>query len=490
MNCGKPPHADSAVSTTVVQSPVAPGVTVILSLIASGALTQALQLCFYPLITRLYQPTDFGNFLLYSSLTVILLSVATLKLDAAILAGRPADAAVLRRLAAAIILVFGAILSLAFLLLWALADQVVWANGKQIIMLLVPLGLCVQGLYALAFSHATREKRYRALATSQIAVSASALAIQIIGGLSASGLAGLIAGDILSRCVGIAVLRLPLRHRGLSFSGEKLRFRAMWRRYSGYPRMLAPAALLNSIGQQIQNLLFPLLFGAGAAGQFALASRVLSAPIGLTSKAIGNVYSGEAASLRNDEAALRRLTLHVLGLTTGCALPVFVCAAALAPPVFAWLFGEDWREAGIYAAILAAGLSVSLVASPVSSLITLRDSLHTAIYFSGIEILVRSLPILIGAASQSERLAIALLSIGNVVLYIVALVRFLRLAHMHVTDYLRHTRKILLLALVCFTPAVALNAAGAGFAMHASLLIPGLAAYGFGLAWYWRKGEI
>lgn len=491
VSSGKQAHADSAVSPNVMLPAAAPPrITVILSLIASGALTQALQLCFYPVITRLYQPADFGDFLLYSSLTVILLSVATLKLDAAILAGRQADAAVLRRLATTIILVFGAISSLAFLSLWALADQTVWANGKQMTLLLVPLGLCAQGLYALAFSHATREKRYRALAASQIAVSASALAIQIIGGLSAIGLAGLIAGDIVSRCVGIAVLRLPLRHRGLSFSGEKQRFRAMWRRYSGYPRMLAPAALLNSIGQQIQNLLFPLLFGAGAAGQFALATRVLSAPIGLTSKAIGNVFSGEAASQRNDVSALRRLTLHVLGLTTGTALPMFVCAALMAPSAFAWLFGADWREAGIYAAILAAGLSASLVASPLSSLITLRDSLHTAIYFSGLEILVRSLPFLIGAALQSERLAIILLSIGNVVLYIVALVRFLRLAHMNVIDYLRHTRKILLLALASFTPAFALNVAGAGVAMQASLLLPGLAAYGFGLSWYWRKGEI
>jgi O-antigen/teichoic acid export membrane protein len=254
--------------------------------------------------------------------------------------------------------------------------------------------------------------------------------------------------------------------------------------------MLAPAALLNSIGQQIQNLLFPLLFGAAAAGQFALASRVMSAPIGLTSKAIGNVFSGEAASQRNDAEALRHLTLHVLGLTTGCALPVFACAAVLAPSVFAWLFGAEWREAGMYAAILAAGLSASLIASPLSSLITLRDSLQTAIYFSSMEILVRSLPFIMGAIWQSERLAIILLSIGNVVLYIVALVRFLRLAHMHVIDYLRHTRKILLLALACFTPAFTLAAADASVAMKAAILLPGGALYGFGLAWYWRKGEI
>ncbi len=451
---------------------------------------QILQLCAYPLLTRLYAPAEFGDFLFYSGLTVILGSVAAFKMDGAILAGKVEDIAVLKRLGAVFVLAIALGAEAVTLIAWWLMPSAAWLQEKQMVLLVFPVGLCAQGIFSLATAEATREKRYGAFVASQVAVSVTSLLIQIVGGLSSLGLMSLIAGDILSRCAGIGMLGFSLRLRGLVIFRERLRFSGLLHRYRNYPAMLTPAALLNMGAQQIQNLLFPVLFGSALAGQFALASRVVNSPVGLTSSAISNVFAGEAASLGQDEEALGTMTLHALGLTTACALPMMVVTALLAPEVFAWLFGARWEQAGVFAAILAAGLSAALVSSPLSSLIMLRNSLQTAVYFSLAELLVRSLPFAIGAVWDSAWVAVALLSLGNVLLYLAAVIRFLKLAGVGLKDYLHHVRRLMAMAVACFGPGIGSAALDAEVGIKVTAVLGGLALYALGTLLLIKRREL
>ena len=458
-------------------------------LIAGGVATQALQLLFYPVITRLYSPPDFGDFLLYSGVIVIFVSLALLKLDAAILAGRTADLAVLRRMATLLMLAASVLAGGAVLIILGFSAEMGLSEGRRLILAFLPFGLGLQGVYAIAFSKTVREKRYRVLAFNQVAMSVVSIGIQILAGTGSAGLTGLLSADLVARFTGIVLLGLSLRYRGLTFARERLRYGGLWRRYRRYPTMLAPAAVLNVGSQQLQNILFPLLFGAAQGGQFALATRVLSAPIGLTSKAIGNVFTGEAASHKDDLVTLRGITLHVLGLTTACALPIAICVTCTAPMLFPWIFGQNWQDAGIYAAIMAAGLSASLVVSPLSNLITLRDSLHTALYFTGAEMVARALPFLVGGALGSGHLAVWLLSIGNVLLYGVGLIRFMHLAKLRIIDYVAHIKSVIFLSLISFAPLVLAVVLRSGVKTLIVSLLGGVVLYGIGIALIWKKWQ-
>lgn len=454
---------------------------------AGGAVTQALQLLFYPVITRLYLPSDFGEFLLYSGVIVVVASIASLKLDAAILAGRKWDVAVLRRLSVLVMIIASLVAGVVLLLVGLIGPSTSISEERQLVLAVLPAGLGLQGLYAIAISKTVREKKYQRLALSQLGISTVSIGVQIAAGMSFHGIGGLLAADISARLAGIALMGLSVRYRGLTVAREGLRYKGIWRRYKQYPKMLAPAAVLNVGSQQLQNILFPLFFGPAQAGQFALANRALGAPISLTSKAIGNVFTGEASAHRNDEVALRELTLHVLRLTTACALPLFVCVACTAPGLFTWIFGENWREAGVYAAILSAGLSASLVVSPLGNLITIRDSLRTGLYFSGAEMFVRAVPFLVGAGMGSSLSAVWMLSIGNVFLYGVGMIRLMHLVGLRFMDYLSNIKNLILLGLLAFAPLVLTATLEVAVGVFVVSLFGGVAIYSAGAFWLWRN---
>lgn len=454
-----------------------PRIKAVFTLLSSGATTQAMQLLLYPVVTRLYAPADFGHYLLYSTTVLLLSNFATLKLDAAILAGRTRDIPALQRLVVVSVTATSAVAGIAIFAIQAAQPATAPAGEWGRYWAFLPLSLFMQSIYMAALSSGIREKRYRHLAHSQIAVSGTLVGLQMLLGLTSPGVVGLLVADIAARVAGLAALGLRIPSRGLTCQREGLRYLALWRRYRSYPFVLAPATLLNSGSQQLQNILFPLVFTPASAGQFALASKVLGAPVGLMTQAVNNVYAGDAVACREHPARLREATLAMLHLTTACALPLLACSALVAPPLFKWCFGADWQVAGDYAAIFAVGLSAALIVSPLSSLITIQNSLRTALYFAVVEIVVRASAFLAGAALGTEHATLWMLSAGNVLLYAIGLLRFLNLAHLSFTDYFRRVRGLLGIASAAFLPAVLVVSAGGPAALSVAVAAAGLAAY-------------
>jgi len=96
-----------------------------------------------------------------------------------------------------------------------------------------------------------------------------------------------------------------------------------------------------------------------------LAERILATPMTMVSQAAAQVLYGDMRDLLAAGKARRRcgqllLVMAIIGLLPTLMLFLY------AEPIFAWVLGEEWREAGLYASWLIVGLFVQFLYSPLS----------------------------------------------------------------------------------------------------------------------------
>ena len=150
-----------------------------LTLLAGGALAQALPLALGPWLTRLYTPLEFGVYHLVAAVAAMLAVVACARYEFALpMAADEAEAEALRALCLWLLLASTGVAALAAAL-WAWVIDAAWP-------LWLPLAVLVLGAVSLATLAATRAQRFRRLAAGRV--------VQHGGGALAQGLAGMAQG--------------------------------------------------------------------------------------------------------------------------------------------------------------------------------------------------------------------------------------------------------------------------------------------------------
>lgn len=337
-------------------------------LTGATALSQGFVVLASPLITRLYTSTDFGYLQVYLSTSVFFAVVVALRYEAAVLL--PPDdetAANLVVLSLTAILAMGLLFSGA---IWLTRDSVIFGArtaGIRPYLWIIPVSACGSGVYQTLVSWALRKKQFRDVAATKITQAAGNISTQLILGFGHVGVVGLLLGEVVGRASGILRLGRAAWHESepvfRQVSLGKMRRAGV--RYKQFPLVNTCSALINTAGFSIPVLLIGSFHGAAVLGWFALADRVVQTPSALVGTAMSQVYMASAARLvHEDPAALLSLfkktsvRLFIVGIVP-CLL--FVC---LGPGLFSLAFGAHWREAGLYARLLAGVDIVGFTAWP------------------------------------------------------------------------------------------------------------------------------
>ena len=339
-----------------------------LTLMAGGALAQALPLLLGPLLTRLYAPAQFGLYHLFAAVAANIAVVACARYEHALpLARDDGEARALVALCRWILLaVIGSCVLVATV--WAVSIGQAWP-------LWLPAAVGAFGWLSLATLAAMRAQRFAALATSRVLQHGGGAALQAAAGAAGAGLAGLIVAPIAAALAAAAWLR-PQPARAWRVSRAALTEVA--RRHRDFPLLNTPHAFLGALQDTAAVALIAAWQGPAAAGFWGLALRYLKAPATLVGGAVsqalypalavaatGGGSLGEAASgvaTAQGRASVRRVMRTLAWL----ALPLVLALWAFAPAAFAAAFGESWREAGELARALALYIGVHFVASPLS----------------------------------------------------------------------------------------------------------------------------
>ena len=267
--------------------------------LASGtAIGQLLLFLAVPVLTRLYTPADYGALAVYSSTLTVLVVLASLRYEAAILLPQDEDtAASLLALTFLLLAVTAAIVSL---LVWLAGDAfvaVVKVPALRPYRWLLPVGFIGAGMYQALSYWAIRRGEFGRVARTKLSQGVGQVVSQVGLGAAGAGAPGLLIGDVIGRVAGgggLALLALGGRSHARVTRASVLSAASRYRRF---PLLTTWSGLLNVGSLQLPSILFSASFGAAAAGLYALSFKMLVLPTMLVGQAVGQVFLSRAAPL-------------------------------------------------------------------------------------------------------------------------------------------------------------------------------------------------
>ena len=348
------------------------------SILAGGtAFSQALAVLASPVLTRLYSVEDFGYFQMYAAFMLFATLAVTLRYEQAIFLPEKEEVA-----ASLVIVTFCTVMAMTAMfggLAWAVHRYrllPVSAAGLTPYVALIPFAICGAGIYQTLSIWALRQKAYPRVMGTKITQVGSQIAVQTGMGVFHSGPLGLLVGDAVGRVAGsLSLARLAWNRSRSAFRAA--RWNTVWNaavRYRHFPFLSSGSSLLGVAAYSLPPLLMAQLYGPKTLGWFALGDRVLGAPAVLIGQAVSQVYCVEAAALNTaDPNALLGLFMRSVKRLLLLGFIPFLTFLFFGPILFGFIFGQSWREAGVYARWLAAMHYVAFVSWPLTPTLNILE---------------------------------------------------------------------------------------------------------------------
>lgn len=354
----------------------------VLALMSGTAVAQALPIAASPILTRLYTPEDFGVAALFLAITAVMASVVNGRYELAIgIPGSDEDAINI----AALGLVIAVGVSGLLLLLVAIFGRTIanLTNTEAIIpwMYLIPVSVLLTGLFNVLNYTNNRLGQFRDIARASVYKSAASTTTQLAVGYVVKGSSGLIIGNLVGQLASNAKLYQNIKDEFNFMQVCRQRVVVLAKRYVNFPKYSMWSGVFNSIAHNVLIFLMPIVFGLTTLGLYSLAMRILNAPAVLIASAMGQVFLRVATQERQRLGNAKKSFNKTVKMLALIGMPIFTCVYFLSEPIFAVIFGETWRVAGTYAAVMAPLLFTRFVVSTVSMMNVIFEKNHIGFYW-------------------------------------------------------------------------------------------------------------
>lgn len=398
-------------------------------LLSANILAQAIGLLFYPILTRIYSPADFGLFNLFISIGAILSLFGTAEYHYAIALPKETDKAVACFQGGFIgLLTFSLFCGISSLFSNTIAQ---WFNTPELAEVYPLMGLFVlfTGLWNLLNYWFIRNNLFGRIGIYQIFLiggnSVSKYTFGVLRFLQGGLIFGTIAGQLIAT-IGCLVgksrtLLSPL------FRPQRSLIGSMLRQYRNYPLYSLPRVLINNLSSNLPVLVLTPVFGTAELGLFGMAITLAFRPINMIVSSLYQVFlqqSGDQLHRQQPIAPmLRRYVQHALLIT----LPIFTLLYTVLPSLTAWLLGEEWRTTGEYIRLMLPWLLLTLVLSPMGHLTDLFMKQNWWLGFEIISFVLRISGLLLGMWQDSIMAAIAYYCLAGAISYLLQIPCFVYL---------------------------------------------------------------
>lgn len=339
-----------------------------LSLIIGTAVAQGITLVITPFLTRLYSDEDFGYLSLVTAVVSVAAPAAALRLESALMlprSNRHASALFFAGMLSALAVSVGSIGVLEILFGFGL-----FPNMARLPWFAVWVGAItfLSAVFTLLSQYALRRHRYGAVARRSVYQSVLSAGAQLGWGVAAPSAAGLISGYAIGRAAGIVPLAVGLRTEMQRFSVADVRL--LLKKYWRFPALFTPSAVLNSAGLVMPVIFVGLWFSVGDAGQWALADRILAAPLVLVATAVGQVVEAHVSEMvREGRRGLSGYYVSVSGVLALVAVGTVAVVVFLAKPILPIVLGPGWETAADLMIAMSPIVATRLIVSPMSKIL-------------------------------------------------------------------------------------------------------------------------
>lgn len=332
----------------------------------------AIQLFIMPILSRLYNPQEFGELGILTAFLSITLYVASWCYEVPIPTQR-------KRIKALSLLLLSLVLSSFFgffLLFMIIFLPYFWIPNTESKIFLIyqyrwilPLGIIWGCFYKILNFWNIRECEFRLISRTRVVQKISMVLFQVLAGIFGGGTLGLLGGHIVGEAGGCLSLGRGVLHRPAKA------WVVAWK--------LLPATARAYFRMATQNTVFELLgviylavpvffiatgFGLRESGYLTFAMPLMFAPSMLCGKALGQVYYGEMSKkLYKEPEYLLSFFHRMLAFPLLFGVFFFGIIAIFGPQIFSFFFGGEWFISGEWARLLAFPCCIALPIQTVSS---------------------------------------------------------------------------------------------------------------------------
>ncbi len=352
------------------------------TLIIGTVFAQLIPILFQPLLRRMFTAEEFGTAALYVTAVGMLVAIANLKYESAIVL--PEDDREANHLVAGGVLITAVIA----LILWF----IVFLNESWIVkrfslnadeawyLHLLPFSIFLVSSFQCFNLYLIRKKAFKDAAKNKVYRRTTEAAAQSASGYFGSS-TGLLFGNLVGDIINFFGGFWQAKRMGLNFAFRLQNIIPTLQKYWRFPIYHAFPSLLNTISLTLPVFIVNAAFGKAQTGQFDLSRMVLSLPMALISISLSQVYlQHQAERIRKQQAIVpdfKKVSLTLLLLS----MPLAVFLLLFATPLFAFVFGAEWRLAGQLTGVLIFGQTLKFVVSPLSStLVALQEVRFSAIW--------------------------------------------------------------------------------------------------------------
>ena len=380
---------------------------------------QVIPLIAYPLLSRIYNPEDFGILSVLTSITAILAIIASFNYENAILITKN------NRLAAELIVV---IQYVALLFLGICSLIVIFFSHHIAQLLNAPqvenwLWVCPICAYCIVLFNCYNEwcvkrAQFKSLSLNKI-INGGALPLGKIF-FSFTKSTGLIIGELFGHIVtGVSCVIRAFRSDKAFFSNPSvLHMRYLLKRYIDCPKYVLPSRLLNKFGLEIPIFLIMSYYSAETLGYYSMASTLLVLPTKVIGKAITDTFRQKAnVMVERDGNCVwfyRKVFLTLFIVSLVCFSILYV----VAPSLFCIVLGSRWEVSGYYSRILCFASAVCLVTDFGSALYYIKERMDILLVWQILYFSLTAVSMLIGVFVFGDIIStLYCLVVGRIIAY-------------------------------------------------------------------------
>lgn len=316
-------------------------------------------------------PDHYGSLGIFVAISTLLGILSTLQYATAIILPERDEDAISLLKGSLIILTM---ISVASLLLISIAGSyfldLISASMLKRELFLVPLAIFCIGLNTSFVAIGNRFKKYKIISRNRIisAIATAAVSFAYVGffkpdfiGLIIGYLVGLLVNSFFLAFSMSKFLKLDL------FSNyDYKKIRLILKRYINFPRYTLITDFINGLINQLPIFILTKLTGKSSVGFYNMSNRMLGLPIVTISSGFSEVFRQRAASDFNTHGNCRAIFLKTAKSLFLISFLPFLVIILFGSQIFAFVFGDNWRTAGIYSQIMGIMFFFRFIVSPLS----------------------------------------------------------------------------------------------------------------------------
>lgn len=385
-------------------------------LMSGTAIAQGLAFAASPILSRIYEPEAFGVFGLFTAACGIFAVVASAKYELSILLPKEdKDAANLLWLSIGIIFSISILTFFLVLLFREKAAEILGSPELAPLLWWAPVTILFSGLYN-AFNYwTTRNKQFKRLSISRVLKTTGREGTQLgLGFASNLQSGGLVFGHVVGEaCSAGALITQTYKddYALVKDSFNAKRIKVLAKEHIDFLKYNAPQTLMNSISQNVPAILLAFFFSPAIVGFYWFTHRILFAPNQLIGNSIRQVFYQRANEQRKNDNDVKGLYVKTtLSLALIGVLPL-ILLGLFGPSLFAFIFGSEWYEAGIYSQWLSLWWFAGFINPPSVMMIPILNLQKFQFLYEVLLTILRVVAIVLGGFYSSEILSIASFSI-------------------------------------------------------------------------------